>query len=441
MNEASNDYRSRLLKLFVPIMISNLISQIQGLIDRIFLGRIDVIYMSAVSNALAPVWTTMSLVFSLSIGSSILISQSVGAGKIEKAREYAASLMVWHNILPVVLFIFWTFFSRPVYLMMGVSENVIGLCVTYTRYFAPIFILTGIEVTGVVILQTSNNTKPLVWYGIIRSGLNVLLDYLLIFGKWGFPKMGIAGAALATTLAEFLGLAYVLVMIIKDKNLLTMPGRKEILNADIKPYAKSLKLGVNSALEEFAWNFGNLMIIRILNTINENAAGIYTIAFAMEGIVFSIVGAIGNGTVTLTGEATGSKDLKTYKSITKTAMLWSVLASALSLALCVIFPEQILSMFTTDETIITTSSIYLVLVGINFFSKSGNVIWGNAIRGYGDTKWMFYTQICGTVIVIINAYLFVKVFKVGMIGVFFAVLLDEFLRAIVNRIRYGKIKF
>ena len=74
-------------------MLSQLISQIQMVIDRIFLGRLEVLYMSAIGNATAPVWTTMSFVFSLSMGASILISQSIGARNEKQAREYAASLL------------------------------------------------------------------------------------------------------------------------------------------------------------------------------------------------------------------------------------------------------------------------------------------------------------------------------------------------------------
>ena len=73
-------YLRKLLIIAVPIILSNLISQLQMLIDRIFLGRADNLYMSALSNVTAPMWATMSFCFSLAAGASILISQSVGAG-------------------------------------------------------------------------------------------------------------------------------------------------------------------------------------------------------------------------------------------------------------------------------------------------------------------------------------------------------------------------
>jgi len=436
------EYKSKLLKIFIPIMLSNLISQIQMLIDRIFLGRMDVLYMSAVGNATAPVWTTMSFIFALSMGASILISQSVGAEDIEKGKEYAASLIKFHNVIPVLLFLFWTFASPLVFRLMGVSENVMDLCVSYTRIYAPVFLIIGLGAGYSVVFQTSNYTKPLVTYGILRSVLNIILDYVLIFGKFGFPRMEIRGAALGTTIAEFVGAVYLLyVTISKRDRFFTSPSWSQIVNAKIGKYIESIKLGVNSALEDLLWNMGNLFIIRILNTIDERAAGIYTMVFTIEVIFVVIIGALGAGTMTVSGEATGAKNLPLFRSVVGTAMLWSSIMSAVVLVAACIFPRQILGIMTTDKEVIEMSVMFLILVQFNLFGKSGNIIIGNGIRGYGDTRWMLITQIVGTVCVVGIAALFVFVFKWGMLGVFLAVILDEEIRAIVNSIRFLKIRF
>ena len=112
-----------------------------------------------------------------------------------------------------------------------------------------------------------------------------------------------------------------------------------ILRAEFVPYIRSAKLGVNTALEDLLWNFGNLMIIRILNTIDEKAAGIYSMVFTVEVIFVVIIGAMGNGTLTLSGEATGAKDLKLYRKIVLTALKWSCLISAAALIFVSIFPR------------------------------------------------------------------------------------------------------
>ena len=89
-------------------------------------------------------------------------------------------------------------------------------------------------------------------------------------------------------------------------------------------------------------------------------------------------------------------------------------------------------MFSSDEQIITGCGIYLIMVCINLFGKSGNIIVGSGIKGNGDTKWMLCTQIFGTVLVVTSACLFVYVFKLGIIGVFMAVIVDEATRSLIN---------
>ena len=432
-------YSKRLLTIAVPIMLSNLISQIQMLIDRMFLGHMNKLYMSALGNVSSPLWTTMSFCFSLVIGASIMISQGVGAGNKEDTEQYAAAMMKWNNVIPFLLFFFWLIFAKPVFIAMGVSENVLPMCLEYTRFFLPIFLVVGLEASSMVIMQTSNYTKPLVYFGIVRSGLNVFLDWVLIFGKFGFPALGIKGAAIATTIAEYAGCAYAIYIFVTSKKLPTRPSLKAVMMAKIKPFIVSAKLGINTAFEDFAWNFGNLMMIRILNAINEMAAGIYSIIFGVEILVVVIIGAIGNGTMTLTGEATGKRDVRQYKGVCMIAYGMCVIVALVMLVVCLICPKQLISLFTSDKAIIETCGLYLILMCINLYGKSANIIIGNGIRGSGDTKWMFYVQIFGTIFVIACASFFVFVLKFGIAGVFFAVIADELVRSIINLSKFIRI--
>lgn len=439
MKMNNKQYLRRLLHIAVPIMLSNIISQLQMLIDRIFLGRVDDLYMSALSNATTPMWTTMSFCFSLSAGASILISQSVGANNRQHIEEYAGAMIKYNNIVPVLLFFFWLFLSEPVFKFMGVSDNLMPMCLSYSRFYAPVFLLIGLGGSLSVILQTSNYTEPMVVYGVIRAGLNVILDYILIYGKLGLPALGIKGAAIGTMIAEYVGAVFILYIFVTSKKLLTRPSVKGVKTAKLSIYLASAKLGVNTALEDFAWNIGNLCLIRILNTINEFAAGIYSIIFSVEVLAVVIVGAIGSGTMTLTSEATGKKDLAQYKGVCICAYRFCFLVAVIMIILDVTIPEQIIALFTKDESTIAMCSIYLLISGINIISKSANIIIGNGIRGSGNTKWMLYTQIFGTVSIVCVASFFVYVCKLGIVGVFLAVLVDEAARAVINFCKYLRI--
>lgn len=429
-------YLNRLLKLAIPIIISNIISQVQMVVDRAFLGQKNPLYMSALGNVNSPIWMTISFCFSLSVGASILISQGIGAGNEENTEKYASAMMKWNNVIPILLFIFWLLCPQYLFRLMGVSENVMPFCLTYTRYYAPIFLVVGLEASSTVIMQTSNYTKPLVFYGAVRAGLNVILDWLLIFGNLGFPEWGIKGAAVATMISEYAGCIYAFYIFVTSKKLITRPSLKAIVSARLRTFVESAKLGLNAALEDFAWNLGNLMLITILNTIDEMAAGIYSMIFSIEVLVVVVVGAIGNGTLTLTGEAKGRKDVKEFKGICVVAYGISVILAVIMLIVCLLFPRSIIGLFTKDTAIITICSSYLIFMCLNLYAKSANMIIGSGIRGSGDTKWMFMSQIFGTFFVVGCASLFVFVLKLGIIGVFLAVIVDEIVRAFINLLHF-----
>lgn len=434
-----NLYRKRLLAIALPIIMNNIIGQLQMMIDRIFLGHANDLYMRALGNVSSPVWTTMSFCNALVMGASILISQNVGAGRRDEIGEYAGAMMKYNNIIPVLLCFFWMIFPKPVFTLLGVSESVMPLCLSYVRWYAPLFLITGMGGSLGVILQTSNYTKPLVAYGLFRSGLNMLLDWVLIFGKFGMPALGIEGAAIATVIAEYVGAIYISVVFFTSKRLPTRPSWQDVKKGHFKSYLHSAKLGINIALEDFAWNIGNLILIRILNSINEYAAGIYTIVFGVEVLAVVIVGAIGSGTMTLTSEAAGKKDLAQYKGTTLCAYGLCTVVTVLTIVGAICFPEQILALFTSDQAVIASSGVYLLMIGINLFSKSGNIIVGNAIRGSGNTKWMLYTQLFGTVWIVCVASVLVFVCKLGILGVFLAVMADEGVRALINLWKYFRI--
>ncbi len=426
------EYIRKLLAIAIPIMLSNVISQVQMIIDRIFLGKMDDLYMSALGNVTSPMWTTMSFCFTLSMGASILMSQNVGAGNQKNVEKYAASMTKWSNVLPILLFLFWELCAKTVYQWMGVSDTLMPLCLEYTRFYAPLFLLIGFEATFSIIMQTSNNTKPMVVFGIVRAGLNVLLDWILIFGRFGFPRLGMAGAAIATSVAEFIGCIIMLPVVMCMRNLNTRPSWRAVVKAPLMPFLQSARLGFNAALEDLGWNVGNLVLIRILNSIDDKAAGIYSIVFTVEVLVVVMVGAIGSGTMTLSGEAKGKGDVQQFRSVCKIAYLLCVGLSVMMLAVCAMFPQQILGMFTKDTEIIVGCGIYLLMVCLNLYGKSGNIIVGNGIRGSGNTRWMLGTQLFGTVLVIVSAEFFVNVLHLGIIGVFMAVIVDEGTRALIN---------
>lgn len=425
-------YYSKILAIAIPIMLSNLISQLQMLIDRIFIGRLSLESMSAVGNATTPMWTTMSTIFSLTTGATILVSQAYGADKLDKAQEYLSALFKFNNVLGVILFLFWLLCPQVAFHLMGVDESIIGMSIDYAHYFSPIFILSGIGASISCMLQVSQKTQIMAWYGLTRSVANILLDYVMIFGHFGFPAMGVKGAAIATTLAELLGDAIILVYVLMTRELPLRPSFAQIQRARFQPFVETIRYGAPAACEDFAWNFGNLYLIAMLNKVSVEAAGIHSIVFGVELIAVVLVGSIGTATLTLSGFETGKKSIKGVWDVVLASALLSWGICACNLVLFLIFPGKILGLFTTDPVVLAAAGLYLFVVGIDLFPKSGNIIFGSGIKGYGEPSWMLKTQLFGTFFVIAASSVLVMVFHRGIIEIFILVVVDESLRLILN---------
>ena len=430
-NENKN-YIKRILAIAVPIMLSSLISELQMMIDRVFIGKLSLDCMSAVGNASTPIWTTMNVIFSFTTGATILVSQAYGAKEIDKAKNTLASLFKYNNVLAILLFLFWLICPQVAFHLMHVDESIIGMSVDYARFYSPIFILTGIGASVSCMLQAEQKTKIMVFYGATRSLANVALDYILIFGHFGFPAMGVKGAALATTIAELLGDLIVLFYVLLSKKLELKPSSRQILKAKIKPYFETLKYGSAAAAEEFAWNLGNLYLIVMMNEISVEAAGIHSIVFGVELIAVAIVCAVGTATLSLSGYETGRSNIRGVRDVVVSSLILCGAIAAFNLLLFVLFPQPILSCFTKDETVIALAPLYLLIVGIDLFPKSGNIIIGSGIKGYGEPSWMLKTQLFGTVFVIAASSVMVLVLHMGIIEIFIMVVVDETLRLILN---------
>lgn len=427
----------RLFLIAIPIIISNLISQCQLLIDKIFLGKLDLLCMSAVGNASSPIWTTMNTIFTLTVGGTILMSQAIGADDKKKAKAISASLFKFSNILSLFWFVFWVIGARIIFKIMGVDESIIDMSVSYAKIYSPIFLLIGMSASIVAMLQVCEKTAVMIGYGIIRSVTNIVLDYVFIFGKFGFPRMEVRGAALATLIAEFVGYGLIIIYFMFEKKLKFKPTINEIFNSKLKYYWLSIKKGIPAAVEEFAWNLGNLFLISMLNKVSTVAAGVYSIVFSIELIPTSIYAAIAAATLTLCGQEVGKKNIYNIKSIVKMAMISSLVLSLIILCFFLSFPKRIMGWFTTDNSIISVAIIYLIIIGIDLFPKSANAIIGSGIRGYGNTIWMLKTQIVGTLFVMICSAILVMFFKQDMKVLFCLVVADESLRCTLN---YFKLK-
>jgi putative MATE family efflux protein len=440
-------FSKRMFKIALPIALSGIIMQVQMLIDTAFLARYSTTMpdgrilsgseiLSAVGNVFFPYIVTISLIWSIGTGVIILVSQYIGAGKPGEAKNYTLAGLKYNTLLSWLVFIFWLLFAEKVFLLLGVNEEILGLSVEYLRFVSLELLYLGMSTTINAVFQGAGNTRPEMLTGIFRSLLHIILDYILIFGHFGFPELGVMGAGIASSVSGLISTMLMFTLLIKSKTLPFKVDVKSLIRVPLQPYFKVLKLGLPSGIEEMMWNAGNLVLAYFLNLISVEAVGIYRLVYQIEITPVYFYQGLARAVTTLVGQRTGERDIPAAKESGLIGTFYTISFCFLFTFVFAMLPKQIISIFTPDPHLIEKSAPFLVITAFTMIPRAVNIISGNGIRGYGDTLWMLVTQIFGIVFVLSLSYTLMFPLGLGMYGLFIGMFADETVRGIINTTRF-----
>lgn len=442
-----SDINKSIFKFAIPIAITGLINQLQMLIDTAFLGHYSMTlsdgsvisgtdFLSAVGNVFFPYIVSLSFFWAIPTGAIILISQRLGAKEPEKAKAYSEASIKYNSFLSIGVFVLWQFLGPTIFSLMGVKEPILSLSHDYLRAMSLELIPLGFFASLGASYQGMGITRYEMEAGILRSIANIFLDWVLIFGRFGCPELGAFGAGLATALSGYIANFYFLFRVITCKRSPFKISFTGILKAKLSTYSKVFKLGLPTGLEDVLWNMGNLVLATMLNYLSSQAVGIYRLITQIEGTPVYFYYGIARAVTTLVGNRTGERDIPGAKRTAFAGTGFSAIFAISFSLIFLIFPRSILSIFSNDAETIQRAIPYLRIVSIAMFPRSINIVSGNAIRGYGDTLWMFATQVFGIAFVISSAWFFIFHLNLGILGIFISLGLDETIRGIINTIRF-----
>lgn len=429
----------KLFAIATPIIVQNLVHYIQLQVDMAMLGHSNTLYLSAIGNVLFPYNIIISFLTALSAGATVLISHSVGGRSLNSAQRYSEVSFFFNFLIALPFFLILLFLSNTLMTWMGTSEQISLYATQYMRYLSFSVLFLGIELSIVAILQGVGKTRAIMIAALIQTVTNIFLDWVLIYGHWGFPKLGISGAAIATSIASFLGMMYLIVAYITTKRLPFKTTLKGILNPRWKIQKRNVVVGLPYGLEAIFWSFGQIVIIRMVNEIDDYAAGVYVLISRIQATTFFFYLGIAKATMVLVGQEIGAGNRQQASHISYLSLRYAFALCMVASALFLVFPEQILSVFTSEEGLIKEAVPLLTIVSITIFPVTVNVVIGNAIRGFKDTKWMFFTQSFGTIFTITLSAILLFIFNLNLIGVFITVLFDECIRAFMNYVHFRRL--
>ena len=424
-----------------PMIIQGIVFQLQSLTDKAFLGHLDTKYISALGAAQFPFFMVVESLIAVGTGVVIYVSHLYGKNEKSEAATYVKSFIFYMSCICLVFFAVWFCLPKQIFYMLSVNPLVMDYCVTYVKICSFIFIGLGVDIALQAFLQGIGDTKPIMYVGIIKVVLNIILTGILVFGINGFQGMGVAGAAIGTLISNVVAAIMLIIYCFWIK--------KEYMLCDKihqmfqrEPFVASIKLGLPTGMEFLLWHVSNLLLIKFLNGFNYQAMAIYTLTVGIEGIVYAIFNGTAKANMTVMGQEIGAGRYKEANFHFYISMNANIIIEFFILIVFILYARPILSVFSNDIEIIEKSAIYLIITGVIMIFQSGNVVIGTAIRSYGDTRFMLYSQIFGSFFVVTLSSILVLGLHMDIMAIYITFFCDEAARSIINliyfRVKYAK---
>ncbi len=427
-----NTYLKSIMTLAIPFIIQGTVSQIQTLINRGFLGNLKSEYLSAIGNTIFPYNATVAVLLAVSTGVTVTIAHKTGAKKTNEIKAFFTTAIFYNYLLCMAILLFWNIFAHSIFSFMGVDSSLIGYCTSYVKILSIYLFTYGIDMSIQSMLQGIGLTKPIMYAGICKVVLNIFLDWVLIFGHLGFSAKGVYGAAISTASSNIFATLLLITYVFTSKKLPYKFKIADFLKPKFIRYKEMAKIGIPTGTETFIWYIGNLTLIRMLNSLNYLAVGIYTLTYGIEMVVYVIYNGMSKAALTLIGHKIGEKDENGAKAILTTVIKYDLAIISVISTLFILFSKHILGIFSSDPELVKKAAFYFIFTAITLFPKSINVVVGSGIRGRGDTKWMLYTQIVGTFMVVFLSMITIFVLKFDILGIYITIFVDESVRAVLN---------
>ena len=419
INLVSGNILSTLFKLSIPILGTSFIQMAYNMIDMIWVGRIGSNAVAAVGTAGFFTWFGTSLVFISKIGAEIGVSQSIGKNDNKEKKRYIYNSLVINIVIAIIYTIILVIFSKNLvgFFKLGDSE-IIDMSVNFLVIVSIGMIFSFLNPLFTGIFNASGSSKIPFLINAIGLVFNIVFDPILIFGLFGFPKLGVEGAALATVSAQAIVTIVFIISFIKNGYSLSLKNKKYL---DKEVSFKICKLGIPTAIQNCGFAFFAMIIGRIVASYGPVAIAVQKVGSQIEAISWMTAEGFAAALTAFVGQNYGAKRwdriLKGYKA----TMFMACLVGIFSTILFVFFGENIFSIFIPEEEAIVAGAIYLKILGYSQLFMCIEITTAGAFSGLGDTVTPSWVSIILTGLRIPIAIFLSSAIELGINGVWWSI--------------------
>ena len=413
-----------LFSMSTPMVISFLVQSLYNIVDSVFVARYSPDALAAVSLA----YPIQILMIAVSVGTGVgvnaLLSRLLGEGKKERAKATADNAVLLAIIASIAFAIFGAIGTKAFFNAQTNSDSIRSLGYSYLSIVSIFSFGLILEVTYERILQSTGKTI----YNMITQGIgaiiNIILDPILIFGLLGAPKMGVAGAAIATVAGQIFAMILSFVFNMKYNEEVDISFGKHIFKPDFIIIKDIYKVGIPSIAMQSMSTIMMLGLNKILVRYSDMAVNVLGIYYKLQSFVFMPIFGLNNGMTPIVAYNYGARNKDRIMKVLKYSLLSSIVIMVIGTAIFWVFPKELMILFSPNEEMLRLGIPALRICSLCFILAAFDVIAIASFQSLGNGMYALYASFLRQLVLILPlAYVLSNMF--GLEAVWYSIPLAE----------------
>lgn len=403
-----------LWELMVPMMIGLLAIISFGLVDAWFVSRLGPLPLAAVSYTQPVGFVVAAMAMGFGAGASSVIARLLGQGAKRRVRRIATHAFLLCGLLGLVLFVLGWLFMDEIFSLMGADETTMPLVREYMQiYLIGLVFVVGPTIGGSILRALGDARSP----GLLLAStavVNAILDPILIFGLFGFPRLEVKGAALATVIANLFSLAAMLAIGIRRDKFLTLRGMGLILDS----WKRILHVGLSAAASGLMVPLTSAFVTAMVARFGQTAVAGFGVGIRTEALALLPFMALGAAIGPFVGQNAGAEQMERVREARNWCLRFVFVYGLSMAALLTIFAEPIVGIFTHDEAAMQAAVTQLRILPWTYCLLGVTIIANTSLNALGKPLAAMMVSLCRTLLVYVPvSWLLGLIF--GLMGVFF----------------------
>lgn len=393
-----------LINMSLPVMISMFVQALYNVVDSIFVAQISEEALTAVSLAF-PIQNLMSSIgVGTGVGINALLSRSLGEKNFKESNR-AANNGIFLGFLSYLVFLIFGIFFTEIYFKAQTKDlEIFSYGISYLNIICTFSIGVFFQIIFERLLQSTGKS----FYSMIAQGtgaiINIILDPIFIFGYFGFPKMGVAGAAIATVLGQIVAAILAIIFNIKVNHEITI--KIKGFRPCLKTIQKIYSVGVPSIIMMAITSVTTYGMNTILMKFSSTAIAVFGVYFKLQSFVFMPIFGLNNGMVPILAYNYGAQKKERILKAIQLSIIYASCIMLLGFIVIQLFPKQLLSLFNASENMLKIGVPALRIISLSYIFTGFCIICGSIYQAFGNGLLSLITSALRQLVVLLpSAYL------------------------------------